>query len=378
MLLFHPGALLLVPTMMVLFGIVGGFQATTPEQAAQIQQIIADRLEAMRPEESAARRVAAALTETGAFRGEVRPIDEVRQADADADYRGLAARGFGVALEVRIPRLSFSMARGSDPLLALIVTVDGRLIDVETGRVIASRHASYQSPRRKSTEWAQNDGQLLFAEVDRAYSVLGDRLVEVLLLGAEWTPTPSWETIAAKFSACGLQPKQPVPNWVLFGSTGVADTVVDSRFPMLAWEQFPPKQWVSYEPSLSEAKAITYDVRVWRDAEHLAGDLVYERIGLAATSHRVEHELEPATRYLWSVRARYNVAGRPRATRWTVTPTPYFFPAAELAAAVSAPRIEAGSVVAAAPCARGGQERWTPCKCLDFIPSANLFRFRTP
>ena len=65
--------------------------------------------------------------------------------------------------------------------------------------------------------------------------------------------------------------------------------------------------------------AVSYDLKIWRaESNDLPGDLVYLRRGLLTTHHMLEAPLEPATRYFWTVRARYEVEGVSRVTPWAV------------------------------------------------------------
>ncbi len=95
----------------------------------------------------------------------------------------------------------------------------------------------------------------------------------------------------------------------------------ESLQPTLSWQPFPTGP-VGDEDAGS-ASDVTYDLGIWEGQpvnpwveEH---EPIYFRTGLRETSHTVEHELKPSTGYAWSVRARFDLHGHPRLTRWART-----------------------------------------------------------
>jgi hypothetical protein len=80
----------------------------------------------------------------------------------------------------------------------------------------------------------------------------------------------------------------------------------------------PTLQW---EPFSSGWEDTTYDLIVWRAKtgwrEVRAESIVYERERLDKPSHRIEATLEPATHYLWAVRAHFTREGQTQVTRWS-------------------------------------------------------------
>ena len=381
--LLIPLAIAAMPGTALIGLVVGAFSgargATPPETAAAIERLITARLTDLRMSESTARIVVASIEKTGVLRGEVLAEDELTAAAVTPDYRPLAVRDFGAVIEVGVRRIAFTQARGTDPNLALIVTAEARLLDAVTGKPVTSRHFAYESPKYVSSLWAQDDGKLVGTEFARAQFVLGERIVETLLLGAEWSPISRAGSFGNVFIACGLPPTAPSPSVALF-SRHLDERKIDSRWPTLAWEAFPLASWVESDKDLGKAENVRYDLRLWEASEkNFVGELVYERSDLPATNHRLENELKSGTQYFWSVRARYTVGGRPQATRWNAAQQPQYFSTPELKAAVAEPGTDRD--VASPSCtARGLSDvvTWTPCRCLDFIPAANYYRFTTP
>jgi hypothetical protein len=96
---------------------------------------------------------------------------------------------------------------------------------------------------------------------------------------------------------------------------------VDSVRPTLEWETFPRESDARHKRE--RIRNVMYDLRVWRALhannvkEVVIVDLVYSRDGLTASRHRLEEPLLHAAEYVWTVRARYDLDGGPRATPWS-------------------------------------------------------------
>jgi len=107
------------------------------------------------------------------------------------------------------------------------------------------------------------------------------------------------------------------------------------------------------------------DLRLWRVKTYMPPELVYQRMGLMLSRHKVEITLERNAQYFWSSRARFDFAGEIRATRWSAYRIPYYdVRGIKLLKPQATPAIAAGYLR-------------DPCN-LDFIPTANYYRFATP
>lgn len=141
----------------------------------------------------------------------------------------------------------------------------------------------------------------------------------------------------------GLQPRYPQVRQGFFTS-GMAFVEVDSWQPTLKWESFPPppRPEADQEKQANRISRVTYDLRIWRAGKQdQPVGLIYERHGLPAPFHRVESPLEPAAKYLWTVRARFEIDDKPRVTDW-------------------------------------GRTGFGNLQALDTIPNRNFYRFATP
>lgn len=120
--------------------------------------------------------------------------------------------------------------------------------------------------------------------------------------------------------------RPPPRTWLPEDWSGDLGEVVSvtSLQPTLDWEPFPN----SWEDP-------TYDLIVWRaktgESEARAESIAYERERLAKPSHRIETTLEPATHYLWAVRANFTRDRQTQTTPWsyelvaTVPDKPLYF-----------------------------------------------------
>lgn len=133
---------------------------------------------------------------------------------------------------------------------------------------------------------------------------------------ARW-PTLVWMAGWALVGGCsvavsGLRPEYPAVRSI------TAFVEVDSLQPTLRWEAYPRRQdrGEDKEGVLARIRNVTYDVKIWRAEKETPGEVVYARQGLPAPSHRLERPLEAATKYFWTVRARFELDGDPRVIEW--------------------------------------------------------------
>jgi len=282
---------------------------------------------------------------------------------AQAFVRGTAdapSAGFDTVLQFEVTQFGYA-GRNAGGDIALYMLAEARLLAADSGQPIALRGLAYVSPWHAADLWTKSDGALTRTELQRAERVLAERMVEHLLLDTPWQSPP-----AAR--ACGVLPvAAPGADVVLIPGPQVP-VKVDSATPSLAWSA--PLATVAAVP----ADDVRYDLRIFEEFDWGPGDLVYERTDIAGNEHRVEAALKPATMYFWAVRARFAVDGHPRATRWSATVEPASLD--PLPAQVVYASQPAGAGATRVACA--SPHDLTPCACLDFIPAANWFRFRTP
>ena len=143
----------------------------------------------------------------------------------------------------------------------------------------------------------------------------------VLILLANCSPRTGLPT--------GLKLIYPQP---VRGDSGEDIFEVDSLQPAFRWESFPRPEDLRNEEDglLGQIQKVTYDLKIWRvqDGYPPKASLnrqtfpeplhapVYYRQGLPEPLHKIEEPLEPSTKYIWSVRARFEVDGGTRVIPW--------------------------------------------------------------
>ena len=129
--------------------------------------------------------------------------------------------------------------------------------------------------------------------------------------------------ISSLLSACGtapptgLQPEYPPAERERFKLWGKFIRV-ESLQPTLRWQQLPRPHHGQSDPDgyLERITDVNYQLRVWKTDNGFSGRLVYARDGLQEPFHQLEQPLEPLAKYLWSVRARFLLDGRPSVSEW--------------------------------------------------------------
>lgn len=353
------GVLGLAGTGAIAVGAVSGAPAEDPR--AVIAQPLSPALSGPSLSELSAGTAARNAATVTPFRAEVIEDLGPMAVDEVPDYRSLHDRGFDSALEIGVSRVGFVGSPSEN--VSIFVKGTARLIDTQTNRATWTKALLYVSPARQASGWLSDQAAPARTELERAARTLGERAVDALLLETESAVWLTTET-------CGLATVEPAPQWdaVPMGGTRSQRTLagaspVASTTPLLAWEAAPagppllPSPW-------GAARDIRYDLRVWSVEDGVPAEIVYERLGLTDTRHRVETALAPGSLYFWSVRLRGTIDGKPRATVWSMASNPAFptvVPSGRAAGDASPPMCS-------------GHE----CGCLDFIPAANFFRFRTP
>jgi len=177
--------ILLLPIIGLVGGIVGA--ATAPpaaaveEAEATLRKAMTDVREGKVQEALRDRLVAVAQ---GHMRRRVVPLpaQEPSASDAPVSYRALTSEEIDTVLEVAVHQLGLAGAWGPDPPLAVVLTVRTRLVRVVDGTDLYTNTLNYQSAPRKFTEWAANNAQPFRNELDQAYAILAEKIVEEVFL----------------------------------------------------------------------------------------------------------------------------------------------------------------------------------------------------
>jgi hypothetical protein len=125
-------------------------------------------------------------------------------------------------------------------------------------------------------------------------------------------------------TAFGLAPISPPTRGQLSGDAVIGRvfewTAADSLAPTLRWQSFPRDSDRAIAPEdMSRVRNVTYDLVIAREENMAPGEVVYARSGLPAAGHVLETALKPGKRYFWTIRAHFDLDGRPRVTEWGST-----------------------------------------------------------
>jgi len=297
------------------------------------------------------------------------------------NYRALAQQEADSVLEVVATEVGFS--GGKQLHFYLVATI--RVVRVRDNARLYEREFVYQSDEYEARLWGENEATLFQAELQRSYASLAESVVEQVFLltplqlesRARQSGEATLTDVLGGRDACGLAWVSPEHDYhPTISDTGHRNwnrfPIVASRQPTLAWEGFPRDRdrRRDSKADVSGIGNVSYDLRVWQVVADAPPALLYERRGLPAPSHTLEQPLLPGTRYFWSARARFDLAGRVHGTKWGYFRTPGYDAHGEVKPDPS-PGVVLGVVTGTGAAPRD------PCT-LDFIPTSNYYRFQTP
>lgn len=287
--------------------------------------------------------------------------------DAQPTYTQLHNTGIDSVLEVAITEIGFescgpefvrrlSSACPDDVRqrsVDLFLSARARLVRATDGKELFARSFRYKSALRAIPRWVANDGRLLAEEFDHAYRELAERIRDELLLTSpiELPAPASFVRLQGPghpgYGLCWLAPVEPKAAPMLISemlagaakiparlppdvcpASGMHFSKVPSLRPTLRWETFPRALDRAKLASdvLRRVHDVTYELKIWQAEGCERGWPVYERIGLVNPEHTLQQPLAPATRYFWSVRARFTLGGRPAVTPWSFFDATTCFP----------------------------------------------------
>ena len=335
-------------------GVEGANAAIPAGRAREVDAVIDAAVAQLDAQRSLGRQIDALLAAEPWIKRASAGIDGPAAADDTPDYAGLRGTGVDTVLEIGvisigiescapefIRRMSTACAHDpKQPRVDLFMQARARLVRVADGEALFVRTFRFKTPRRPVAPWIAQDGRLLAEEIARGYAELAERIRDEAFL---ITPLPL--PMTRDFhgmpgpghpgaGVCGLAPLEPAPAAVrvsemwtqpvardedLCPAAGQHFGKVRALRPTLRWSAFPrDEDRAGLDPDvLRRIGGVSYELRIWAVEACERGAVVYERVGLPAPEHALETPLEPATRYFWSVRARFSLDARPMATRWS-------------------------------------------------------------
>lgn len=306
-------------------GIVGGVAGAiaAPSAAAMraTEGSMAASLDAAAIQDSLRGQLEAAALADGALLAAV-PADAGSAAARARDYRPLAAAGADTVAEVALTEVGIS-GRGIDSPGVLAMKARVRLVRTADNAELVAGDLAYLGPRLRLSEWSAMDGHRLMRALQTGIDTLGAQLGDNLFL---LYPFPDRAMHGAGWlsSAFGLAPVEPETRGQLTGDRLIGDrfewVTADSLSPTFRWQSFPRPGDVAAAPDdMARVRNVRYDLVVAREKNLAPEAIVYRQEGLVRSTHTVTAPLAPATRYFWTVRARFELDGRERVTEWGAT-----------------------------------------------------------
>lgn len=238
-------------------------------------------------------------------------------SDGTRNYSHLFVKGIDTVVEYKIVKITLDEVGLEDVPVHITFKVNSRLIKTKDNSVVDEYNMSVRSGVQKYKEWVRNDFALLRTELYEMLSrVVTDTIDEYFLL---YYPTFPDDIIKVKREApyYVLAPYYPKPELVFggFGATVAgrpSNTFrqIDEQRPLMKWEPFP---WDYDAIKKKRFRNISYDLKIYE----YPGILVYKREGLKKSEHLLEEDLKKGTRYLWTVRARFELDKKVRVTEWS-------------------------------------------------------------
>lgn len=237
-----------------------------------------------------------------------------------SDYRPLAVSGIDAALEITLTHVGLRGSRVNDSL-QLYMRSRVRLVHSRDNSEAFSKDYEYVGETLDLSTWSSGQGKRLQQALIKGYESLGSHIYESVFLLHPF-PDKSPQGIGFLSMGFGLAPIHPVTRGQLTDddiiTNRLAWTTVNELRPRLEWQAFPRPSDVAASPeNMKKVRNVRYDLIVAREQNLAPAELVYERRGLIGTTHRIDKPLAPATRYFWTVRARFELDGQQRLTEWS-------------------------------------------------------------
>ena len=268
------------------------------------------------------------------------------------DYQAMSGGKVDKVLEVAI--LSIGAEGGgfldTDPYLSLIIRARARLVSLNDSKAVAVLDYQYISRDYKVSEWSADNFQRLSDELAVGYQEIAEQVVdEMFLLYYPQRAQPVTEVEAEASQAIvkpeTLEDKKESPNFPLYvlgakypevrrcsscgpmfaskansGYGNVEFVTINGLQPTLRWEAFPRPHDLNTRETQHQITDVTYELKIYTAVPAgiflIPERQIYARRGLPTPYHQLEQPLEPCAEYFWTVRARFKLDSRYRATEW--------------------------------------------------------------
>jgi len=228
----------------------------------------------------------------------------------------------GASLEVALTRVG-TEGSGVDPPLLVFMNARARIVRASDGAELFAADYRYEGERRTLREWSAERGAPLLHALETGYATLGAQIFDGVFRLYPF-PDRDVHTSGLLGTAFGLAPLDPTTRGQLSDDLWLGSWLewqeVEDRRPTLRWQSFPRATDSNAAPAeMGRVTNVRYDLLIAREKDGTPAEIVYRREGLPAPRHRLEKPLEAATRYFWTVRARFELDGRTQLTEWSGT-----------------------------------------------------------
>jgi hypothetical protein len=350
----------------LVYGVAGGLEAVPSKTARQIEQELSAAIGDINLANDLAEEIYAVSVSRSDLDRYATTHLGLSPSGTTPAYGDLSKQGINTVVEVQFTETGFRGGSGFQPSVRFYLNARIRLLATDSGTEIYTRDFQYLSRERPFAEWFSNGSKELLLVFRQAMVTLADRIVDELFIVTNFPfDSGSWAFPGQpEFGSCWFRPIYPelkhTSLWysIQHNSPGinVRYTEVDSLQPLFRWEAFPrPRdQKPSNASVLNQITDVTYDLKIWEATSSYPERLFYDISGLHDSQHRPAFPLKPMTKYFWTFRARYKLAGQSQVTRWAFSSIPSNVPS------------------------EYPQRRLGGTCDLDAIPSTNYFRFITP
>ncbi len=322
-------ALVCVPVGAVAGAVYGGVTTAPAAAAEKSEELMRHGVAALKLAENL-RRSALDYASKSGF--DLQPIESPPAAEGTAAPSGDvgATPGVDTVLALNVEDIRATSYGTNDLPVQFVIRVTMRLIDAHDGHVRDTYSYDLVGPSRPASEWLANDGALLEAEFHGMLREFAVNAIDDLMI---YRPAPRTEEapksqgLVPGYALAPLDPPlrrrlvgfHPVkemlcgedyqgdPTW-----GGIERYRVGSFTPAFSWESLPSDFDREAGDGPGRITDLRYDFRLFGE-----NGFLHERFGLDVPRYALEQPLAPCAQYRWTVRARFKLDGRTRATEWT-------------------------------------------------------------
>lgn len=161
----------------VVGGVHGAIEAMPAREARRMEEATGG-LASLRIQETVVDRIIEAAGESAACRYLLLPGASWNAPEEDGDYRSHAGSGIDSILEIAVLSVGFKGTQwGSDPPLAVFLTVRVRKYGGSDGKLFGVENLFYESDERKFAEWMADGAALAEEEFEWGYREIAERIV---------------------------------------------------------------------------------------------------------------------------------------------------------------------------------------------------------